>query len=94
MIRNVVMVKMREGYDPRWLAGLMTRFQTMNCPGTVAYTIGLDLGLREGGWTFAIVADFIDADAYRGYEEDGLHNELRAELAVHVEHTARAQFQP
>jgi hypothetical protein len=94
MIRNVVMVKMREGYDPEWLSGLLRRFQAMNCPGTVAYTIGLDLGLREGGWTFAIVADFVDTAAYQAYDADEHHNALRAELAPHAEQIARVQFQP
>lgn len=94
MIRNVVMVEMRAGYDEEWLVGLMRRFQSLNCPGTTAYTIGADLGLREGGWTFAIVADFVDLDAYRGYDGDDLHNELRAELLPHTEQIARVQFQP
>jgi hypothetical protein len=94
VIRNVVMVKMRDGYDETWLEGLLRRFQGLNCSGTAAYTVGLDLGLREGGWTFAIVADFVDADAYRAYDADGLHNDLRAELAPHAEQVARVQFQP
>jgi hypothetical protein len=94
MIRNVVMVKMREGYDKAWLADLLRRFQQLNCPGTAAYTIGTDLGLRDGGWTFAIVADFVDEDAYRGYDADQRHNELRAALVPHAEQIARVQFQP
>jgi hypothetical protein len=94
VIRNVVMVKMRDGYDETWLEDLHRRFQGLNCPGTVAYTIGLDLGLRGGGWTFAIVADFVDEDAYRGYDADRAHNALRAELAPHAEQLARVQFAP
>jgi hypothetical protein len=94
VIRNVVMVKMRDGYDETWLEGLLRRFQGLNCPGTAAYTVGRDLGLREGGWTFAIVADFVDADAYRAYDADGPHNDLRAELTPHAEQVARVQFQP
>jgi hypothetical protein len=94
VIRNVVMVKMRDGYDEAWLDGLLRRFQGLNCPGTVAYTIGTDLGLREGAWSFAIVADFVDADAYRVYDADDRHNALRAELATHAEQVARVQFRP
>jgi Stress responsive A/B Barrel Domain len=94
VIRNVVMVKMREGYDDAWLKDLLRRFQALNCPGTAAYTIGLDLGLREGGWTYAIVADFVDAAAYRAYDLDERHNALRAELAPHAEQVARVQFEP
>lgn len=94
MIRNVVMVKMRDGYDPEWLEGLFRSFRTLNCPGTIAYTVGADLGLREGGWTFAIVADFVDADSYRAYDADEEHNRLRAELLTQTEQIARVQFQP
>ena len=94
MIRNVVMVKMRDGYDPEWLADLMKRFQSLNCPGTAAYTIGHDLGLKEGAWTFAIVADFVDEESYRAYDLDRTHNDLRAELAPHAEQVARVQFRP
>ena len=90
----MVMVKLRDGYDGEWLKGLLRRFQALNCPGTAAYTIGTDLGLRDGGWTFAIVADFVDADAYRAYDADQVHNALRAELAPHAEQVARVQFQP
>ena len=88
------MVKMRDGYDEDWLADLQHGFQTLNCPGTVAYTIGTDLGLREGGWTFAIVADFVDADAYLAYDADEVHNALRAELSRQTEQIARVQFSP
>jgi hypothetical protein len=94
VIRNVVMVKMRAGYDQAWLQDLIRRMQALNCPGTAAYTIGMDLGLREGSWTFAIVADFVDEDAYRGYDADATHNALRAELAPHAEQVARVQFRP
>jgi Stress responsive A/B Barrel Domain len=93
MVRGVVLVKLHDGYDGDWLADLFRRLRAMGCPGTIAYTIGTDLGLRSGGWTFAIVADFVDAEAYRGYDADELHNELRAELAVHVEEIARVQFE-
>ena len=88
------MVKMREGYDEAWLADLMRRFQSLNCPGTVAYTIGADLGLKAGAWTFAIVSDFVDVDAYRAYDDDELHNALRAELMTQLEQVARVQFEP
>jgi hypothetical protein len=88
------MVKMREGYDEEWLAGILRGFETLDCPGTVAYTVGTDLGLREGGWTFAIVADFVDADAYLAYDADEVHGALRAEMLTNAEQVARVQFSP
>lgn len=92
MIRNVVMVKMREGYDREWLTGLFDRLQGLGCPGTLHYSVGMDLGMREGNWSFAVVAYFADDDAYRGYDLDEVHNELRAELAPHTDEIARVQF--
>ena len=93
MIRNVVMVRLRDGYDPAWLAGWRDRMLALDCPGTVSYTIGTDAGLREGNWSLAIVADFVDTEAYRGYDADAGHNALRAELAPNAEQVARVQFE-
>jgi hypothetical protein len=92
VIRNVVMVKLLEDHDPSVVASLLARFGALSTPGTLAYTVGEDLGLREGGWSFAIVADFVDEEAYRAYDADGEHNALRAELGPHVEQIARVQF--
>jgi hypothetical protein len=93
MIRNVVMVKLRDDHDPERVAELRAGFAALNCPGTVSYTVGPDLGLREGNWSFAIVADFADVESYSGYDADEEHNRLRGELAPHVETIARAQFE-
>ena len=68
-------------------------FLDLNCPGTLSYTIGNDLGLREGNWSFAIVADFTDAEAYRAYDHDPEHNQARAGLIQLTEQIARIQFE-
>lgn len=93
MIRNVVLVKLKAGQDPVAVAGIQQAFRNLDCPGTLSYTIGDDLGLREGTWSFAIVADFKDADSYRAYDQDAEHNRVRARLAPMAEQIARAQFQ-
>ena len=41
----------------------------------------------------AIVADFEDEAAYRGYDQDAEHNRLRGLLAAHSERVARVQFE-
>lgn len=92
MVRNVVLVKLKPGHDPEHAADLRARFAALHCPGTLSYTVGADAGLREGNWSFAIVADFADAAAYRGYDADEEHNLLRAELAPLAEQVARLQF--
>ena len=92
MLRNVVMMKFKSGYDQELLGTLIQRLKSLNCPGTIGYSIGLDAGLREGNWDLAIVADFEDIDSYRGYDSDDEHNRIRAELAGLLAEVARAQF--
>lgn len=92
MIRNVVMVRLRPDQDPARVADLLDRFRSLDCPGTLAYTVGSDAGLREGNWSFAIVADFTDEASYRAYDADEEHNRLRGELAPMAESVARVQF--
>lgn len=93
MIRNVVMVKLRSDHDPARADLVRSQLGELDCPGTLAYTIGPDAGLRDGNWSFAIVADFVDADAYRVYDADEAHNRVRAELTPMVEQIARVQFE-
>jgi hypothetical protein len=80
MIRNVVLVKLAPGQDPAAVARAQQAFLNLNCTGTLSYAIGDDLRLRDGNWSFAIVADFADADAYRAYDQDEEHNRARAGL--------------
>lgn len=93
MIRNVVMVRLHPDADLARVAELQAGFRELDCPGTLAYTVGDDCGLREGNWSWAIVADFTDAAAYRGYDLDAEHNRLRDELAPHAAQYARVQFE-
>lgn len=97
MIRNVVMGKLREGDDPeadleqlnRGLGGIAA----LTLPGLLANRVGLDEGLRDGGWSFAITNDWIDVDAYLGYDTDPEHNGYRAMIAEVCEQVARVQFE-
>ena len=93
MIRNVVLVRLKPGADPAEVADIQEGFRQLNCPGTVSYTVGDDLALRDGNWSFAIVADFTDAAAYRGYDLDAAHNAGRARLAPLAAEVARLQFE-
>ena len=92
MIRNVVLVKLKAGADAAVVAELQRGFRNLGCPGTLSYTLGDDLGLRDGTWSFAIVADFTDVESYRAYDQDPEHNRLRAVLAPLAEQIARVQF--
>ena len=75
MIRNVVVGRLRHAEDPgqraadaallrEGLAGIAA----LRLPGMLAMNVGCDLGLRDGGWNFAITNDWENAEAYRGYD--------------------------
>ena len=101
MIRNVVVGRLRPTEDParqaadaallkEGLAGIAA----LRFPGMIANSVGTNLGLREGGWSFAITNDWQDADAYRVYDEDAEHNRLRREIFAQIcQDIARVQFQ-
>ena len=55
--------------------------------------VGRDFGLREGGWSFAIVNDWTDAEAYRAYDAEPEHNRHRAVLGRLSSDLARVQFE-
>jgi hypothetical protein len=44
------------------------------------YRYGRDLGLTDGGFDFAVVADFDDVDGYAAYRDDPEHRRILAEL--------------
>jgi Stress responsive A/B Barrel Domain len=92
MVRNVVLVELKADGDRESVSSIQDGLRELDCRGTISYTIGDDLGLREANWSFAIVADFKDEAAYRAYDLDAEHNRLRGLLAPHVERTARVQF--
>lgn len=93
MIRNVVLGRLVEGADERLLEEGLAAIAGLDCPGMLAVHAGRDLRLRDGGWDFAITADFIDARAYQNYDLDPEHNRIRQQLIAPVcETIARVQF--
>ena len=100
MIRNVVVGRLRSSSDPAQQAADAALLQdglagiaALSFPGMLAMDVGCDLGLRDGGWSFAITNDWQDADAYRVYDAEEEHNRLRREIfAVICEEIARVQF--
>jgi hypothetical protein len=88
----MVMIELKAGADLGEVAEIKAGFRALDAPGCISYTLGDDLGLREGNWSFGIVADFEDEASYREYDLEPVHNELRARLAPHVERAARVQF--
>jgi hypothetical protein len=93
VIRNVVLVELKPDADLLEVAEIQRGLAALDLPGTLSYMIGPDAGLRAGNWSWAIVADFVDAAAYLNYDEDAEHNALRARLAPMAARSARVQFE-
>ncbi len=94
MIRNVVVGRLKDGADQALLDEALNGLLLLPLDGLLEMQVGRDAGLREGGWDYAITADFADADAYRRYDVDEEHDRLRRELFdVLSEEIARVQFE-
>lgn len=93
MIRNVVMGRTADTADAAEIEAGLAGIAGLDLPGMLACTVGRDLGLREGGWSFAIVNDWADADVYRAYDLDAEHNRYRAMLVGNCSDIARVQLE-
>jgi hypothetical protein len=94
VIRDVVLGRLKEGADAALLEEALRGLLLLPMDGLLEMHVGRDAGLRDGGWDYAITADFADADAYRRYDADEEHNRLRRELFdVLSEQIARVQFE-
>ena len=82
MLRHVVLITRTEDTDPATRAATLAALRRLpeEVGGMTSFAIGPDLGLREGNAHTALVADFPDEEAYRGYATDERH------LAVIAEH--------
>ena len=94
MIRNVVVGRLRPGTDPAAVRSALDAIVALPVEGLLDVRVGLDAGLRDDAWGFAITSDFLDADTYRAYDLDAEHNRIRRELfAPHCEEIVRVQFE-
>ena len=93
MIRNVVIVKLKEGVEPATVERIVNAMLGLQMPGLLNMSCGADAGLREGNADLALVVDLEDEAAYRAYDEDPEHNRIRRELiAPHTEKVERVQY--
>jgi hypothetical protein len=101
VIRNVVVGRLRQSDDSAQQAADAALLQeglagiaALKVPGMLAMNVGCDLGLRAGGWSFAITNDWQDADSYRAYDADEEHNRLRREIFAKIcQDIARVQIE-
>ena len=94
MIRNVVLGRLRADAERDLLDQGLAGILALQIEGMSQVRVGRDVGLRPGTWDYAITCDFVDADAYRRYDEDDEHNRLRREFFAPLsEEIARLQFE-
>lgn len=95
MIRNVVLVRLPDDADDTAHAVLdagLAAIASLDLSGQVAVHVGRDLGLRDGGWTAAIISDWTDEASYRAYDLDAEHNVHRAAIVAVCAQVARVQL--
>lgn len=73
--RHVVMFKWNEGLDPAHVDAVRDRLSElpMHIAQIRSYTHGPDLGVSEGNFDFAVVADFDNVNDWRIYRDHPLH---------------------
>jgi len=94
VIRHIVLARFNQSATPAAVEDIRAALAGLAGPGRTSFTMGPDLGLRPGNMDLAIVADFIDTDAYAAYDTDPEHDRIRRELiAPIVERLERCQFE-
>ena len=94
MIRNVVVGRVHQGVSPDEIERGLQALRDLTVDGVEFRLVaGLDLGLRDGGASYALTGDFVDENAYRVYDADAEHNRIRAEMFAPISETImRVQF--
>jgi hypothetical protein len=79
--RHVVMFTWISGATQEQKAAVAERLSEL--PGVIpeiqTYKIGGDVGINEGNYDFAVVADFADRESYLVYRDHPYHREIIAE---------------
>jgi Stress responsive A/B Barrel Domain len=78
MIRHVVMFRWRAETTPDEVATIETGLGKLpgEIPQIQRYTFGADLGINDGNFQFAVVADFASVDDYLVYRDHPVHRAL------------------
>lgn len=92
-IRNVTLIALEPGSPPGQIERIVQRLNQVESPGLLWIDAGLDLGLQDGNAQAGNIADLDDEAAYRAYDTDELHNEIRrVDVFPYAKTVARVQF--
>ena len=93
MITHIYVAKLKPGVSDEKVTAWLDAIRGLSIEGMLELRCGPDLGLREGNYDVAITCDFVDQAAWHRYNDDTLHNQIRAEHAKPiVEDQRRVQF--
>jgi hypothetical protein len=84
IVRHLYTAQFKAGVTAHQAADWYEALTRLEIEGMRRFMGGPDLGLREGNADFALVADFENADAWRRYDEDEEHNQIRREIAAEI----------
>jgi hypothetical protein len=96
MIRHVVMFTWDDKMTDEMEKQLVTELTGLapKLAGLRSYHCGPDVGLIQGNFDFAVVADFDDADAYLAYRSNAEHQEIISRLSgPHAKSRASVQYE-
>jgi len=95
MIRNVVLMRLADDATPEARARLeegLAGIAALELPGRLEVQVGLDAGLRDGGWSAAIVNDWDSDASYARYDAHPEHLRWRAQIEDACAEVARVQL--
>jgi hypothetical protein len=81
LITHIYVAKLKPHTPDEKIVAWLDAIRGLRIDGMLELTCGSDLRLREGNYDVAITADFENAEAWHRYNDDKLHNEIRAEHA-------------
>lgn len=96
MIRHTVMFRFKPSTTPADVASIAEGLGGLPkaIPEIADYWFGHDIGVNDGNFDFAVVADFADTDDYVVYRDHELHRAIIAErIAPHVDARVAVQFE-
>jgi hypothetical protein len=82
MIRHVVLFRWTPDATPEQKQRVAAELRRLPAllPVLRGYDVGADLGLAEGNFEFAVVADFDDLEGFRTYRDNPAHRAVIAEF--------------
>mgnify|MGYP000859077981 FL=1 len=96
MIRHVVIFRWQPDTEAAAVAAVSSGLTDLAARmlGVVRYEHGPDVGINEGNFDYAVVADFDDVDAFVEYRDHPEHRALIVErIAPHLAERVAVQFE-